>query len=67
MEFILKINAIALIISTVVGILATRIMFTFYENMLETEATFDIGMCLILLTGALIQYLLYYYLKNVIR
>jgi len=63
----LKINAIALIISTVVGILSTRILFTFHDNMLGKTALFDTDMYVILLIGALIQYLVYYYLKKVIK
>lgn len=51
----MKINAIALIISTVVGILSTRILFTFYDNMLGNTALFDTDMYAILLIGALIN------------
>lgn len=63
----MKINAIALIISTVVGILSTRLLFTFHDNMLGKTASFDTDMYVILLIGSLIQYLVYYYLKKVIK
>lgn len=55
---------IALIISTVVGILFARLLFVIYESIWGVSGLSDTVMYFILLIAASIQYITYYLIKT---